>query len=60
MTLLNLRFNALDKVIMTVHLVKIMGRPILNLTESLGLNTSTQIYGHLDRMHGRDHFDSGR
>jgi hypothetical protein len=60
MTLLNLRFNALDKVIMTVHLVKIKGRPILNLTESLGSNTSTQIYGHCDRMHGRDYFDPGR
>ena len=60
MTLFNLRFNALDKVIMTVHLVTIRGRPILHLTESLGLNTSTRIYGHCGRMHGRDHFDPGR
>jgi hypothetical protein len=48
MTLLNLRFNALDKVIMTVHSVTIKGRLILNLTALLGLNTSTQIYGHCD------------
>ena len=49
----DLRFNALDKVITTLHSVKTKG---ISKALNLKFNTSVKTYGHFDRMPRQYHF----